>query len=314
MDLSLYISSENYNATTSSAYTAILPWYLNYTVPPARRDVARARTAHLGLSSLDVNTVERNGTEPGGHSLHSDFEAAKRDAGIPVEDRQSNILNMGRKKGVGGLLSSPIYAARFKLDALTNELLDPLADLLEKKDYLLEGGKPSSLDCLAFGYLALMFYPPVPQAWLKEALQARFPRIVSYINRMREELLGGDMNLPWGPATPRPLYYTVGVVAREWTSNLPILSTILQKGVTIQTKPGKLSKKTKSSLLSPLFTNTLLALATMGTAALAGLAIHHRRNPREGNLIFWAMRPQTGGLGEAGDLLKALANGLPPLS
>jgi sorting and assembly machinery component 37 len=261
-----------------------------------------------------VNTVERNGSEPGGRSLNSDFEAAKRDAGIPVADKQANALNMGRGKGVGGLLSSPIYAARFKLDALTNELLDPLSDLLEKKDYLLEGGKPSSLDCLAFGYLALMFYPPVPQAWLKEALQARFPRIVSYINRMREGLLGGDMHLPWRPVTARPLYITVGVAARELTSNLPILSNILQRGVIVQPKAHKPSKQVQSSLMSPLLTNTLLALVTTGTAALAGLAIHHRRNPREGDLIFWALRSQTGGLGEAGDLLKALANGLPPLS
>jgi len=57
IDLSLYVSAENYNTATSSAYTAILPWYANYTVPPKRRDLARARTAHMGLSSLDVDTT-----------------------------------------------------------------------------------------------------------------------------------------------------------------------------------------------------------------------------------------------------------------
>lgn len=232
IDLSLYVSSENYNALTSSAYTAILPWYTNYTIPPKRRDLARARTAHLGLSSLDVSEAGHGARGPGSDTASSEYEAAKRAAGIPGSENPK-VLSMGRGKGLGGLLSSPMYAARFKLDTLSNELLQPLSDLLGKDDYLLAGDKPSSLDCLAFGYLALMLYPPVPQSWLKEAIQTKHPRIFRYIRRLREDLLGkGDIDsaevwdiakgrasmrgaLPWQPRPRKTTYSHVLLAARE---------------------------------------------------------------------------------------------------
>jgi sorting and assembly machinery component 37 len=275
-------------------------------------------------------------------NLGSDFEAAKREAGIPTADTgaQPNMLSMGRGKGLQGFLSSPIYAARFKLDTLTNELLEPLFDLLGKKDYLLEGGRPSSLDCLAFGYLATMFYPAVPQAWLKEALQLRYPRLVRYITRMREELLGRDdiravavwsisslkpdnevaiaetrnslgLRLPWHPRSARPLHSTLTTASKEIVSNLPFVSKVLPQDAVIQASNTNTSRTVSSSLPSPLLMNTLFTFTATIAAALAGMAVHHRRNPRDGDLIFWALRPSGGGLGEAGDLLRAFAYQLP---
>lgn len=326
LDLSLYISSENYNTTTSSAYTAILPWYTNYIIPPKRRDLARARTAHLGLSSLDVTAAGDERTGPGSGTASSEFEAAKRAAGIQSGDRiaQPKVLSMGRGKGIGGLLGSPIYAARFKLDALSNEVLGPLSDLLGKKDYLFKGDKPSSLDCLAFGYLALMLYPSLPQAWLAEAIQTRYPRLLKYIRRLREELLGRQevnpadvwnitsddveikaTGLPWQPR-PSPSLSTAMIATRELLSNLPLLSKILHRDAVIQkTDTRKISRKVSSSLPSPLLLNGLIAISSATTVALVGMAFHVRRYPREGELIFWALRPSTG-FGEAGDILSAL--------
>ncbi|KAF2738459.1 hypothetical protein EJ04DRAFT_541381 [Polyplosphaeria fusca] len=190
VDMYLYVSSENYHNSTTSAYTAMLPWYKNYTLPPFRRDLARSRTSHLGLSSLDVAIAADDANQPGSGTASSQFEAAKRSTGLP--SGQPTSLNLGRGKGLRGLLSSPIHAARFRLDGLSNELLEPLSDLLKQKDYLFGGSKPSSLDCLAFGYLALMLYPTVPQAWLKETIQARCPRLLRYITRLRGELLSGE--------------------------------------------------------------------------------------------------------------------------
>jgi sorting and assembly machinery component 37 len=282
-----------------------------------------------------MNTAEQDSSKSGGRSLASNFEAAKKDAGIPT---QPKVLSMGRKAGIQGLLSSPIYAARFKLDNLSNELLEPLASLLGKKDYLLEGGKPSSLDCLAFGYLALMFYPPVPQAWLKEALQARFPRLVSYIGRMRDELLGSEdvkaadvwslssrrrddadiesvlhnlgLHLPWRPPPSQSLYLPVVKATQEIVNNLPLVSTISKRPAIIQADSTQPAEKARSSLPSPFALNVFLAFSAAATAAIASIAIHHRRSPREGDLIFWALRPQPKGLGEAGNILSVLANQL----
>jgi sorting and assembly machinery component 37 len=330
IDLSLYISSENYNSTTSSAYTAILPWYLNYTIPPKRRELARSRTSHLGLSSLEATSTGQDGIKNGPGSLGSNFEAAKRDAGIPTQD---NALNMGRKAGLQGLLSAPVYAARFRLDTLTNELLGPLSGLLGNEQYLLGGDNPSSLDCVAFGYLALMFYPSLPQAWLQEAMRARFPRLVAYLERIRRDVLGDqdinpadiwaicsgctdhpgiqershrlDLNLPWSPVPSRPFSLTAATAAREVISALPLFSIIFPRRAIIQADTVKVSDRVQSSLPSQLAVATFFTTAGAIVVALAGMAIRHRRSPREGDLIFWALRPRTG-LGEAGNILSIL--------
>ena len=189
---------------------------------------------------MDINEVSQDTRGPGSGTASSDYEAAKRAAGIPGHDKPK-VLSMGRGKGLGGLLGTPMYAARFKLDALSSELLEPLSDLLGKEDYLLGGDKPSSLDCLAFGYLALMLYPPVPQSWLKEAIQTKHPRILRYIRRLREDLLGNEevnpaevwsiasgqtsrTALPWHSRRPRAVLSQVSLVAGEIVkgTHLPI--------------------------------------------------------------------------------------------
>jgi sorting and assembly machinery component 37 len=329
-DLSLYISSENYHSITSSAYTAILPWYLNYTIPPRRREIARSRTAHLGLSTLEIPTAEQNGPKPGSGTLSSEFETAKRDAGMPT---QAPVLNMGRKSGIQGLLSSPVYAARFKLDALSNGLLEPLEHLLQKNQYLLGGDEPSSLDFRAFGYLALMLYPQVPQAWLRDAMHARFPRVVDYIGHMRRVTItvrdtkpsdvwvishsrdGRDiestvsklgLHLPWRPIPPRSLSSAVTTIARQITGNLPLLSAVYEEEQVVQGDRPNISRRVASTLPSQMSGNALSAASAAAVAALAAMAIMHRRSPREGNLIFWALRPRAEGLGEAGNILSVL--------
>lgn len=260
----------------------------------------------MGLSSLDVNEASQDAHGPGSGTATSEYEAAKRAAGIPTES-QPKVLSMGRGKGLGGLLSSPIYAARFKLDSLSNELLEPLSDLLKKKDYLLEGDKPSSLDCLAFGYLALMLYTPVPQAWLKETIQAKYPKINRYIRRLREELLGNEdikpaevwsiasgqantpmsLKLPWAPRPSQAVVPQLAAIVDDL-----VTSSVLQRGPTVQHEDKVQSKRPTSSLPSALVMNTLAAVTATVTVGLAGLAIQHRRSPREGPLIFWALRPQ----------------------
>lgn len=342
LDLSLYTSFENYSNITAPAYTAILPWHTNYIAPPTHRDAARARTAHLGLGGLDVDTSGLESPETGAASLSGEFEAAKKAAGIPSDSRASRpgLLSLGRQKGIQGLLSSPVYAARFRLDALANDFLGPLFDLLGKKNYLLSDSQPSSLDCLAFGYLALMLYPAVPQAWLKEAIQARYPKVVKYIWRMREELLGGGeeikaadvfsltayrgrsdieledarrkigLRLPWHPTPSEPPSTMVLNIAREIASSIPILSLAFRRS-TIQPSsspsPSTISPNQTSSLPSPLLLNSLAAFSTAVISAIAGIAIHQSRYPRSGDLFFEAPREQWQGLGQAGDLLGALA-------
>ncbi|KAF2089100.1 hypothetical protein K490DRAFT_19839, partial [Saccharata proteae CBS 121410] len=183
LDLNLYTSSTNYYNATAPAFTALLPWNLNYMVPPARRAEARKRTHHLGLQGLDVDSIQDDDS----------LEAAKRNAGIPAASARPSLLSFNKKsRGLKGILSQPEYAARFKLDALATDCLAPLDELLdeeEEKFFLLANSSPTSLDCLAFGYLALMVYPELPQPWLVDTIKSRFPKIASYVTRMRNYVL-----------------------------------------------------------------------------------------------------------------------------
>jgi hypothetical protein len=300
------------------------------------------RTSHLGLSGLEVDTANEGDTEIGGASLNREYEAAKKAAGLPSDARANTpkILHIGRGKGLSGLLKSPLYAAKFKLDGLTNELLEPLAELLGKKDYLL-GDKPSSLDCLAFGYLALMLYPPAPQAWLKESIQSRYPRINRYIGRLREELFGkGEvkaadvwwisssvehddevesslgrlgLRLPWRPRRLRGLTSAIVGASQEIVRSLPNLSTFSQLGVREASGGLDRTKKAISQLPSPFVINSVLGCSAACAALLVAMAIHHRQNPRDGDVVFWALRPIVDWreFGDVGNFLSALPGRLP---
>jgi sorting and assembly machinery component 37 len=194
---------------------------------------------------------------------------------------------------------------------------------------------------MAFGYLALMLYPSVPQAWLKEALETRFPRLGQYVQRMRKQLIAGEdikpadiwalsssnyddteihgklrqlgLHLPWRPRPSGGFYAKLGKATYELSRKFPLFSAVLQHRAIIQDDSPKTPTKISSSLPSALTVNTLVAFSATVTAAIAALAIQHRRSPRAGPLIFWALRPQMGGLaglGEAGDFLSVFANNL----
>lgn len=281
----------------------------------------------MGLSSLDVDTSAEEEFAPGRGTASSEYEAAKRAAGIPTES-QPRSLNIGRGRGLGGLLGGQVYAARFRLDALSAELLDPLSDLLGKNKYLFRGDQPSSLDCLAFGYLSLLIYPPVPQAWLRETIRAKYPRIGAYVHRLHRDLfheeevspadiwavstgksnIATSTTLPW---TTRPASFGASAMActKEILGNLPGIATVSQKRTIVTSEPMLVSKRFRSELPSPLFLSSVFGVATAAAVGLVSLAIHHRRSPREGELIFWALRP-TNGLGEAGSILSVFANQL----
>ncbi len=185
MDLSLYVSSENYNSTTRPAYSRILQWPKPWLITPHRRTLAKARTAHLNLSSLDVdnaNNKVKNGTaaKPG-----SEF--------IPPSLRSA-------RQTVPSLVRQPQHASRFRLEALSDSFFEPLQQLLGHKKFLLSNENPSSLDCLALAYLALALLPQVPQPWLAECIKARYPELKGYVEDLVHEFFGGPVGV--GDALP----------------------------------------------------------------------------------------------------------------
>jgi hypothetical protein len=76
------------------------------------------------------------------------------------------------------------HSDAFQLYQLGEAFFRPLEDLLGDKDFFLSNDHPSSLDCLALGYLAPMLLAPVTHRWLADALQQRHPQLKKYTQRL----------------------------------------------------------------------------------------------------------------------------------
>ncbi|KAF4549802.1 Metaxin-like protein [Elsinoe fawcettii] len=181
LDVSLYVSYENYAAKTRPSFTRILPWYFNYLVPPERRAAARKRTEHLGITGIDMDDVHESVIDK-----PESMSMAERKFDDETKTRARTLL--GRRHTVKSMLRQSAAAGAFKLKNLANNFYEPLAELLEGKSFFGEGNEISRLDCLAFGYLSLLLYPRVPQAWAAEIMRKEYPSLVHFVDRVRDEL------------------------------------------------------------------------------------------------------------------------------
>ncbi|GIJ82748.1 hypothetical protein Asppvi_001259 [Aspergillus pseudoviridinutans] len=176
LDLSLYVSSENYYNRTSPAYGAILQWPNQWIIPPRLRSAAKSRTEHLGLSSLDLQAME-------------DQRKREHSAAVAAGQIPKNLVQRPRDT-VSSLLGKTPQQNQFKLEALTAELFEPLEEILGEKSYLVSDGGATSVDCLALGYLALILIPDLPYSFLRAAMQAKAPRLSTYTERLRQRCYG----------------------------------------------------------------------------------------------------------------------------
>lgn len=183
LDISLYVSFENYRHATRPAFTKILPWHSNYIIPPQRRSAARLRTEHLGISSLDVDNVHEDmSNRPAG------FEAVGKEPGFEEETQKRASLLLPRKDTLRSLLQRPENASIFKLKALADNFFGPLQNILQDQTYILKTEEPTSVDCLLYGYLSLMFYPQIPQDWLGSTMRKQYPQLAAFTKRLHAKL------------------------------------------------------------------------------------------------------------------------------
>ncbi|KAF5865720.1 hypothetical protein ETB97_002698 [Aspergillus alliaceus] len=178
VDLSLYVTSQNYYNQTSPAYGSILQWPNQWILPSRIHAAAKARTDHLGLSSLDLQAIEEQ--------RQREHSAAVAAGQIPP-----NFIRRPRDT-VTGLLGKTSQQNQFRLDAVTGELFEPLEEILANKAYLISGEDdgPSSLDCLAVGYMSLALVPELSFSWLRDAMKSKAPRLTVYTERMRQQCYG----------------------------------------------------------------------------------------------------------------------------
>ncbi|KAL4890043.1 Tom37 C-terminal domain-containing protein [Aspergillus ambiguus] len=181
LDLSLYVTSQNYSQATSPAYAALLQWPAQWLLPPRLHSAAKHRTEHLGLSSLDLAAIEEQ--------RKRDLSAAVAAGQLPESFLHNRALTAARDASAA---SATLARNQFKLEALTANLFDPLEEILADKAYLLttERDGPTTLDCLATGYLLLALVPDVPYAWLRDAMRTKAPRLTALVERIRRSCFG----------------------------------------------------------------------------------------------------------------------------
>lgn len=173
LDLSLYVSSQNYTSTTRPIYNTIQPFPLPYLTPPSVRASAKQRTAHLGLSSLDIDT--------------ENADASQSKSIIPESLRRP-------RNTVSSLLAAtPETNAQIRLDSLASNYLEPLQKLKGDKQYFVSDSQFSSLDCLALGYMSLMLIPELPQPWLEKTMRKKFPDLCAWTEETIENVFGGPV-------------------------------------------------------------------------------------------------------------------------
>lgn len=176
LDLSLYASSENYAAVTCPAYSCLLTWPDQWFLPSERRAAAKSRIEHLNISSLDTDNNQKDSKN--GKSA-TNF--------IPESLRSS-------RQSISDVVKQASVASRIRLDGIADAFLEPLDQLLGKKRYLLSEKSPSSLDCLAFAYMALAFIPVLPEPWLAKSM-SRYPTLCGYVHELNQRFFGGPVDV-----------------------------------------------------------------------------------------------------------------------
>ncbi|KEF62132.1 uncharacterized protein A1O9_00104 [Exophiala aquamarina CBS 119918] len=248
LDLSLYVSSDNYFASTRPALAEILLWPDSWFLPHLLRDKAKKRSEHLGLSSLDVDTAQDHQSEDVGLTAH-----------IPKSLRKP-------RQTVSSLIGRNMQKNRFRLDAVTADFLDPLLEKLGEKNWLL-ADTVSSVDCLTIGYISLLQVPQLPQEWVKEALQKKYAKLGQWASAQTSRVLGsshdaaslvkqkiGERNtsleLPWQSPPDRSSQQVLHSVLESCISSVPVIGNAYKASqISHLQGTGDLHQKKQSQLM-----------------------------------------------------------------
>ncbi|KAE8148312.1 Tom37 C-terminal domain-containing protein [Aspergillus avenaceus] len=281
VDLSLYVTSQNYYNTTSPAYGSILQWPNQWILPPKIHGAAKARTEHLGLSSLDLQAIE-------------DQRQREHSAAVAAGQIPKNFIRRPRDT-VSGLLGKKSQQNQFRLEAITDDLFEPLEEMLGEKMYLLtrDSAGPSSLDCLALGYLSLALVPDLPYAWLRDAMKSKAPRLTVYTERLRQQCFDAAVevshavapsanttssHLPWRAPEQARLTTIGSTLFNAFADSVPILKDVRAQDrlrVAAESSDSGLSQEDSKKLSTFAHTQKKdilvnIAYAAGGLAALVG--------------------------------------------
>ncbi|KAL8731802.1 MAG: hypothetical protein Q9181_004179 [Wetmoreana brouardii] len=265
IDLSLYVSSENYHASTRPAYSHILQWPNTWLLAPQRRAAAKARTGHLNFTALDLDVPFGEGKA----------KAPQFPAGTEVPR-----LVRSTQQTVSSLVRQPQHATRFRLEALAESFFEPLTQLLGGKYYMLSETRVTSLDCLALGYLSLALVPEVPSSWLSLLMKSRHPRLCHYVENLARDCFGlvlrpgekksRDSNtairLPWKDPDTRTRLASIRI--RSSLENLPFVGALYKPDTLQQSTTKSHEESSHIPIIPTVFVGFAASLAALGSYVL----------------------------------------------
>jgi hypothetical protein len=261
LDLYLYVSYHNYWDQVSPAFTKILPWYANYIIPPARRSVAVARTKHLGIRSLDMDDLNDVPTGQNGQAGVSPATTGT------LNSAQNSPEALLARQRTATWLRTQKHSDTFQLHQLSEAFFGPLEELLGRKSYLLSDDGPSSLDCIALGYLSLMLFPPLTHRWLADAFKQRHPQLKKYTERFYHETFDDESDSWKDKIVDAPIPTAVDAATfigkRLFESVIPSSKTLIN----YDSSQRPVQANTKYS--SP---SSIMPIAFLAAGAIAGVA------------------------------------------
>ncbi|KAM4058531.1 outer mitochondrial membrane transport complex protein [Hirsutella rhossiliensis] len=283
VDLSLYVSAANWSAATRPAYSALLPFPLTWTVPPLIRAEAIKRAEHLGLAELDTDFDPSAG-------LHL---SAGRDA-LPETFRRH--LPVTTKKTVREEMT-PEQAAAIRLHGLVGDCLSDVGAFMvdhEKQGdreppRFFPGTPVSSLDCLAYGYLALMLKPSVPRSFLRDWMQAEAPRLSKFVDSV------APRDLPWSASDPPTVIGSSARVVDSILRNAPSLGEHYAKEMRLRAEQASHGLDRRALVLAS-------SLVATGAVVGYGLYAYKSLQPFGARSQVWRAIRQGGMLSQFGEL------------
>jgi sorting and assembly machinery component 37 len=303
LDLSLYVSAENWSEVTRPALTAALPFPLGWTVPPALRATAVQRVAAIGLKNLDA---DMNDVSPLSLSLTPSLTEEKREKATKLDIQWPREFLAGLEPERRTVLESmapdqvaaiPLVAEARKclavLDDLRPKWEDQKGDAKKRRFFYPDDGSISSFDCLAFGYLALMDLPTLPRNWLQAELRRTFPQLHRFVQEMNFAVLQSQPDpLPWVAAPPAALQ-----IARRFLHDIVLrIPTVGQ--VYHQEWRRRAEKKTNS----PDGNAVLLGAGILAAASAVGFTYYLYHASFGAPLQVWMAEKRRSRLSEFGDL------------
>lgn len=207
----------------------------------------------------------------------------------------------GAKKSVTEEMT-PEQAAAIRLHGVAEDCLGALEDGLGEYGSFFQGDL-TSLDCLAFGYLALLQMAPVPRAFARDWIDENAPRIHAFVNSIQASVL--THRLSWEKPQMRTWTAATGRVVDSIVRHAPNLGEHYAAEMRYRNETGAKGFDARALLMA--------AGAVLTGAVVSSGVVYYRGLPPVGLATQTWHSPGAARLSQFGQLGSMLTSALGPM-